>query len=535
MGWWNATKIGLKVQPANEDLALQFLTVLGVDVENSDMVEEIGPLSNLDSYLSDGLVESDLLGIMPSLEKKFADYQSKFRNTRKKKNKKEAEPASRLDDIYLVAKKLFPRSGMYLAHEDGNNTDDTYYRYEVIYSAGKKTEINCFYSYGDDINVDAENPREKGTEKCEEKLSAVKPDETIINRLIEKASEEGFDELIQRLRGDSGKSADTSGKKKKEVVKAIPGLKVVKGIVKKYTGQSKKLVIPEEITEIGEKAFYGNRYLREIVLPESLERLGKSAFEDCYELRKIDIPDSVKEIGFGAFMGCGRLPGIAVPEGVLQISAYTFQDCMSLQDVILPTTLKEIADDAFGSCTSLKTIVIPEDVQKIGKMAFGYCRNLTQITIPDGLKEIGEEAFKECNKLEKIIIPESVEAIGYRFAPGNIEIHISNLKSWLSLKAGSVFYTTGPLRDSGKLFLNGQAVEDLVIPSDVQIIRKSVFDGYRYLKSLVIPESVSDIEKCAFQCCSNLVKVTAPKTLEEVIEERKVFYGCEKLKDIQYL
>ena len=198
MGWWNATKIGLKVQPANEDLALQFLTVLGVDVENSDMVEEIGPLSNLDSYLSDGLVESDLLGIMPSLEKKFADYQSKFRNTRKKKNKKEAEPASRLDDIYLVAKKLFPRSGMYLAHEDGNNTDDTYYRYEVIYSAGKKTEINCFYSYGDDINVDIEKRKQNAASLLQGlgAAAAIDSDILIMGDLNAEIDEESLQQII---------------------------------------------------------------------------------------------------------------------------------------------------------------------------------------------------------------------------------------------------------------------------------------------------------------------------------------------------
>ena len=43
-----------------------------------DMNEEIGELSDLGNYNVVGMVQDDLLGIMPSLEKKFAAYQNKF-------------------------------------------------------------------------------------------------------------------------------------------------------------------------------------------------------------------------------------------------------------------------------------------------------------------------------------------------------------------------------------------------------------------------------------------------------------------------
>lgn len=67
------------------------------------------------------------------------------------------------------------------------------------------------------------------------------------------------------------------------------------------TGQE-KLVIPDvikvagktlTITEIAEKAFYGQCELKEVVMGSGITKIGKSAFEDCRKLKKVNIGNNV--------------------------------------------------------------------------------------------------------------------------------------------------------------------------------------------------------------------------------------------------
>ena len=91
MSWWSGTTLGFRVNGEDEEAAQQFLTILGVNMVDCDMYEEIGQLSNLYEFSTDGQVEGDLLGIMPALEKKFSDYQKKFDLFRNDEDKEEDE------------------------------------------------------------------------------------------------------------------------------------------------------------------------------------------------------------------------------------------------------------------------------------------------------------------------------------------------------------------------------------------------------------------------------------------------------------
>lgn len=412
MGSWYGTKIGFKVKPEDEELAQEFLMLLGVNMAG-DMDEEIGELNNLGDYSVDGMIEGDLLGIMSALEKKFVDYQNQFyppdEEDKDVEEDVEAESGFQLDDLYLTAKSLFTRPGMYLAHEDGNSVSDTYYRYEVLYSGVTKTEFNCFYSYGDDINVDTDSPSEEGTEETEEKLKAKKPNSNFVKMLIEKAEAEGLDEIVQKLKGEPGKPEAAVPKEKTAGVKKIPGLKTVNGVLLQYSGKSKKLEIPDGITEIGEKAFDHNHSLAEIVLPESLVRIGDHAFENCDSLKVINIPKGIRQIGCFAFSFCTRIKEVVIPEGVERIERHAFDCCFSLQKVVLPSTVTEIGNNAFGACSSLESINIPEKTERIGSKAFSGCKKLTAVVLPDGLKEIGDRAFANCDGLKDLKLPDSAK------------------------------------------------------------------------------------------------------------------------------
>ena len=64
-----------------------------------------------------------------------------------------------------------------------------------------------------------------------------------------------------------------------------------------------ELVLPPQVGDIGDEAFFGCRNLQTVILPEGLRRIGKKAFRGT-ALQEIRIPASVTEIGARAFQNC---------------------------------------------------------------------------------------------------------------------------------------------------------------------------------------------------------------------------------------
>ncbi len=61
------------------------------------------------------------------------------------------------------------------------------------------------------------------------------------------------------------------------------------------------LTIPNSVTKIGDRAFYGCSGLTSVTIPNSVTSIGYSAFAGCSGLTSVEIPDDVTCIGSGAF------------------------------------------------------------------------------------------------------------------------------------------------------------------------------------------------------------------------------------------
>ena len=174
----------------------------------------------------------------------------------------------------------------------------------------------------------------------------------------------------------------------------------------------RKVMLPQNITRIGERAFEECRNLTEVLyIPETCDTIGYRAF--AYSgLRSIEINKGVKCICNEAFYNCNSLTDITLVHGLETIEGGAFQNCYSLRSLILPTTLKRIEGYAFQGCSSLKEIDFAEGLNYIGYDAFQGCSNLRDLHMPTTLERIAERAFQSCSGLSEVHVPSMMQEIG---------------------------------------------------------------------------------------------------------------------------
>ncbi len=123
----------------------------------------------------------------------------------------------------------------------------------------------------------------------------------------------------------------------------------------------------------------------EVVIPNGVTKIASRAFYGCKGITKITLPDSVTEIGEYAFFGCTALTEIKLPDGVTKIGNSAFRGCNKLTNIVIPSGVTEIANSVFRGCSSLTSITFPSGIENIGYNVFYGCNKLTDINF-DGTK-----------------------------------------------------------------------------------------------------------------------------------------------------
>ena len=190
--------------------------------------------------------------------------------------------------------------------------------------------------------------------------------------------------------------------------------------------------------------------------------------------KDVVIPDGVTSIGAGVFMDCFRLVSITIPDGVTSIGEDAFEFCESLTDITIPKSVTSIGEYAFGHCQSLTDITIPERVTKICEGTFLDCSSLTNVTIPERVTNIEDRAFCGCSSLTSVTIPKSVTSIGKRAFRGCSDNLI------LYVKKGS--YAERYASENNIWFVNGETSKPIKIKrltdTNVSISKSSyTYDG----------------------------------------------------------
>ncbi len=174
------------------------------------------------------------------------------------------------------------------------------------------------------------------------------------------------------------------------------------------------VIIPEGVTQIATSwygAFSGCTGLKRVSLPNSLKGIGIYAFEGCTALHNVDLPEGLEGFGHHAFSGCSGIESITIPNSVTDMGGSVFADCSKLSSVQLPNSMEELSDGLFSNCDSLKDISFLSGIKTISSYAFSNCDGLTNIIIPDSVTSIKEYAFGSCKYLESITVHDNVSFI----------------------------------------------------------------------------------------------------------------------------
>ena len=293
-------------------------------------------------------------------------------------------------------------------------------------------------------------------------------------------------------------------------------------------------VFGEEVEHIPDHLCYKLTSLKKLVIPNSVTTIGERAFDSCTGLQKVTIGNSVTAIGYGAFYSCTGLTEViwnARNAQDFQDNSSPFSGCDRLTDFVFGEKVEHIPDRLCYKLTLLNTIVIPNSVTTIGKMAFSSCTGLTEVTIPNSVTSIGSSAFSGCTGLTEVTIPNAVTSIGsYAFTS------CTGLKKviWNARNAQYLYdkYIWSPFSACDRLtdFIFGEEVEHipeylcyqltslkkLVIGNSVMTIGYSAFSGCTGLTEVTIPNSVTTIGDFAFEDCTGLTEVTIPNSVTTI-------------------
>ena len=350
------------------------------------------------------------------------------------------------------------------------------------------------------------------------------------------------------------------------------------------------LVIPEDITSIGDYAFCRCEGLKSVTFHDKMTYLGANSFYSCTGLTNVEIPASIKTINEGAFMRCSNLATVTIPEGIEtigfnafshsglktltlpstirdmmqsfvsceQLETLTLTDgiteldgsfyyCHALKEVRIPGSIKKLSYQDFMSCNSLETVVFDEGVEEIA----GFTDNpkLKNITIPSTVKKIGSlrnnpsletifipegveylSKFDDCTALKQINIPSTITYIGsFKNCNALEKVIVADLKSWCHARH-SVDGWYHPQQPSGKLYLGtveqNELITKLVIPEGTERIESWAFQYLTSLTSVSIPSSVKKLGGGTFRGCTNIEEIVLPEGLEQFGGD---FAGCVKL------
>ena len=338
--------------------------------------------------------------------------------------------------------------------------------------------------------------------------------------------------------------------KEKTKIIAAPGAKPTQ-FSSSGTTYLTSITIPDQITEIGDYAFYGNPTLKTVNFHAGITRIGMGAFYETL-LTRVSIPNPDCEIGNSCFSN-SQVSSISLPQGMKKLGRHVFFYCPNLTSITLPEGMEEIGLMCFASC-SLTSVNLPstmvkldscslqdnpftsinlKNVKFVGRQAFSQCTNLTSVTsngmleeidgaaftrcpltrayLPEGLLTINMNAYFRCTSMNSFTVPTTVTTI-----TGNPCVGATSLRAF-TVAEGSDYFTAydGCLYATGGSTVKPESTRaEGDVPAGLTAL-VGVPTGWQQ-SVLRVPEGVTVIANQAAREATSIVQVDLPSTLVEI-------------------
>ena len=338
-------------------------------------------------------------------------------------------------------------------------------------------------------------------------------------------------------------------------------------------------VIPDRVTTIGEKAFYGRTGLTSIVIPAGVTEIGEAAFAYCENLKMVtcmsEEPFRFAETSFEAipyddavlvvpseaaktkyeeanyldYFGSIVVGKSGVVTNGVNWVLYSNDNGYTLEisgkgamadyekESAVPWSKYNVGEDIFNK---INKVVVKEGITHIGSYCFanlGYYLGVdgaieVEMSLPYDLKTIASEAFTYSYGLKSLELPNYVESIGNRVFYG-----CHNLASIVIDQSGvsvKVYDVKGNCIIANNVVVYG--CYTATIPEGVKSIGSHAFAGQKRLKSITIPSSVESIkyleEEFGAFAYSDLESITFAEGSQLKSISPYAFFYCDALKSI---
>lgn len=255
--------------------------------------------------------------------------------------------------------------------------------------------------------------------------------------------------------------------------------------------------------------------------------VGDRAFKDCHELTCVYLNDDITTIGDHAFYIDEYLAAINMPRKLELIDKYAFYGCNTLTFVRAGncSRLKRIEDHAFFSCTMLAELRLPSCVTYIGPWAFAWDRILgqedTTLGLPSQLQTIGAGAFAFVNHHKKLNIPSQVTSIGdYAFM---CDYYMEEL----TFSPGDKNLTIGVAA-----FFGDNHMKSVDLSNRVAQIDKCAFAGCEMLEEAYFGDKIDTIQPRAFTSLDAALQLAVKGILDGILNPDDTDQNEEQASDL---
>lgn len=247
---------------------------------------------------------------------------------------------------------------------------------------------------------------------------------------------------------------------------------------------SADITLPDDLTKVGNYAFYDGRNLRITSLPSGITTIGSYAF-GMTAINVTSLPDGITSLGTYAFYSCSNLALTSLPSGLTTIPTSCFQNCTRLALTSLPSGVTTIGSNAFDGCTGLTISALPSGVQTINSSAFANCYAITLTSLPDSVTTIGASAFARCVGMTSISCNGTITTMNNLAFNGNASYPMQIVHaSFPNMAVSSLGYAFG----SSTAAYACQLLEDADIGNTAAIAAYSFANCYK-LETLIIRKS----------------------------------------------